>query len=782
MPEDTQQLNDDNNTDSRIEKLSLEARSINGYVLLDGKRQENDPPAPIGNGGSGIVYRARQKLHTKAFVDRAIKFFLYEDSIVKELDKKTPISESEFISEIGNITKFNHQSLIRVVDAGIYQCGEGDIPFIITDFIEGTTLKDVLLGTSHIDEAIKDKLVDEPDIILEFLLDVAYAIKHIHDQEYAHCDVAPKNIFIHFDGKIVRPILGDLGLCKSIINKDKSSVRIVGSKKWMPETALTYYDQTVDYSVFCELQPHWDIYSFAKTGLKLLEIYGDEKPRSWMHSLIKDFQQACSNASFKKMDVLIDRIEFLKPIHREVAKVPELSMGVGSGRKKMMPVEALTTTKRLHDLVRHPALLRLSYVPQLTTANQILPGANHTRYEHTLGVIETMRRYLLSLLDESEFLEHLSISKIETALLAGALSSATRFPLSNIIHEIKDKDDTIFKEFSKHSLYLEILRTEDSKGLALKNYIRDKYPNVPVSDLVSIMCGEVEKFNDADKLIYSLLNNSLDVRVIDFVRRDSHHLGIISGDSFRIDEILPHVTIHNHRLALKIQGVSVAEQIILLRYWLFSRVYWNQPNRIFCAMARVVFTELHKYPEVIQELRDKILKLDQRGIVEFLIEKSKEKNIPPVEDLANRLRGEEHNLFRVVYETSRINQEMEADFHKIEQLSLNQIESMERYIWKELSEKAGINCEKGIVPLLVDFPVEPGSIKLGDDVAVRFSEKEFKNLTEVSSIIKGVNQSFRDQLCRFRVFLHPDCLPEKDERPNLRKVIKEAVIGYLSDI
>lgn len=768
--------------DTRNHKLSLTTKSIDGYELLDQNGQTEASPWVIGKGGSGIVYKARQNLHSTAHVDRAIKFFIYEDALVKELSKETPISDDEFVSEIANVTKFNHQSLIRVIDAGLFSCDFGEIPYIVTDFIDGTTLKNVIEGSQEIDKHIRNIFLNDPDRVLDFLLDIAHAIKHIHDQKYAHCDIAPKNIFIHCNDDIVRPILGDLGLSKVIASNKRSSTRIVGSKRWMPEAAADLYDKEVSYSQFSKLQPHWDIFSFSKSGLKFLEIFGENKPRSWFNSLVKDFEKACNNTDNPKIDDLIERIEFLKPIHREVARVPELSVGVGSGRRKMMPVEALTTTKRLNGLIRHPALLRLSFVPQLTTANQILPGANHTRYEHTLGVIETMRRYLLSLLDESDFLQHLSTKKIETAILAGALSCATRFPLSNVIHEIRDKDKQLYDEFSKNSLYMEVLRHEDSNGLALKDYIRQEYSNVAVSNLVSILCGEFDKFDDADNLIWSLLNNSLDVRVIDFVRRDSHHLGTISGDSFEIDEILPHVTIHDHKLALKIQGVSIAEQVILLRYWLFSRVYWNQPNRTFCAMARMVFVSLHKYPDVVQELRSKVLKLDQRGMIEFLIRKTKDKKLLALEDLSKRLLGEEHSLYRVIFETSRINNELESNFDKLELLTLTQLDDLAISIWNALSGEMQLSCDDNIIPIVVDYPVEPGNIKLGDDVEVRFDSKKFKNLLDVSGIIKGVNNSFNEHLSRFRVFIHPNFKPDKLQQSKYGEISKNAVIKYLERI
>lgn len=531
--------------------------------------------------------------------------------------------------------------------------------------------------------------------------------------------------------------------------------------------------------MFSTLQPYWDIYSFSKTGLALLEIISNESTRSWIKPLKKELTEVVESETNVSIGNLISRMEFLKPIHREVASIPELSMGIGSGVRKMMPVEALTTSKRLHRLISHPGLLRLSHVPQLTTANQILPGANHTRYEHTLGVIETMRKYLLSLLDESDFLEHLSTKKIELALLSAALSSATRFPISNVIHEIRNRDKSLYKEFTKKKIHLKLLNFEDRNGVALKNLIREEFSNIEVKELVRILCNEVEDFDDADHLIYSLLNCSIDVRVIDFVRRDSHHLGTFSGDSFEIDEILPHVTINEHKLALRVQGVSTAEQIILLRYWLFSRVYWNKPNRSFFSMVQYLLLELYKESGFINEFLEKSLSFSQESIVTFLAKQCEDRGLENLKDLAERISSKEHLLYITIFETSRIENDLKDSFNKLERCSLSDLESLRIKIATELEREFSLSFTEEVVPVLIDYPIEPGNIKMGQDITILGASGVPQPLLKISGITAGVNSSFRDQLSKFRVFMHPSIAPAKQDRKAVRKKIVEVVNSFL---
>ena len=770
-------------TDTRVDKLNLRSDAIEGYCLLGPDDNETSNPEPIGEGGSGVVYKAKQKLYGNSYANRAVKFFIYKDEILNENPEKQLSSENEFLNEIANIVKFNHQNLIQVINAGDYQYNGTKIPYLVTDFIDGTTLKDILGAQKSLDEEIRQKFIDEPDRVLDYLLDIAAAIKHIHDHGYAHCDIAPKNIFVYKNGDQIIPILGDLALAKPMKFADgQSKVKIIGSRSWMPPSAEKHLNKTVDYKLFSKLQPYWDIYSFARTATKLLEIFEENKPRSWFDPLISAFDDAKDESKRCTINDLIERLEFLKPIHREIAQVQELSIGVGVGYQKMMPVEALTTTKRLHRLIRHPAIWRLSHVPQITTSNQTMPRASHTRYEHSLGVTETMRRYLLSLRDESEFLKHLSVKKIEVALVAAALSSGSRFPLSNIVHEIKNKDELLFENFSRKSLYEKLLKCKNNLSETLENFVEKEYPNIEIKNLLSILCGEEEKFGHDDKLIHSLLNNSLDVRVIDFVRRDAHHLGIISGDSFKIDELLPHVTIHDHKLALKITGMSVAEQIILLRYWLFSRVYWNRPNRIYCAMVRTILLALHDCDGFLEKMYSRVFQFDQRGIVEFLIEQATVNNLPEIEDLAKRLGSEKHSLFKIIFETSEMDKKLGEQFKKLKSLNIQQLKEITEYLWERLSRENAIKKPPNKIPVIVDYPIEPNNTKLGSDVNVRIAENKFRPMHEVSGVIKGVNESFEKQLSRFNVFIHPDLAPEKEKRNIYDKQISLYVTQYLDTV
>ena len=778
-------------TDKRGKIFELNELSLKNYRLISSEEEgkDNDRIEPLGEGGSGIVFKAIQELHEDIAIERAIKFFMYRDDIAKFTKHKYegPVSNEEFLSEIRNISSFTHEGLIGIVDAGVYKTYEHEIPYIVTDFINGPTLRHVIDPNSqkekqrHLKEAerIQKNIVSNPILALEILLKISKAVEHLHDSNFYHCDIAPKNIFIRSNDTI-HPVLGDLGIAKDF-NLDRKEVFVAASKNYVPNEVLAHLNDDIEWNKYKKLQPRWDLYALAKTGGELLGLI-ENSSQSWIQPLLSTFKDIISGGEkYNTIGSVIERLEFLQPFHRELAKVPELSPGLTGKRRNLMPVESLSISWRVGKLIQHPALLRLGNVPQLTMANQLFPGANHTRYEHSLGVMETTRRYLTALLDQGLFLEHLSVEKIETALICALFSNATRFPLSNIFHEIKSKNKEELGAFSRGDILKDLEVIKNKKDQTPVELINKYFPSVRYECVQKILLGEKKDFDNEDRFIYSILNSSLDARVVDFVRRDSLHLGIIKGDIFDLDALLPHLTIHNHKLALKLTGVSVAEQIISLRYWLFQRIYWNSPNRKFCAMVRHIILELSEVTEFATDFRKVVLKYNHNRMLEYLLDYSKKHNVDASHDIAQRLSRKDQDLYRTVLD---LGQHDRSDFvatcKKVADMNYKQVASLEKdledYLKKNFNFMEGSTEKEKLI--LIDVPFEPGENKLGDDIVVIRHDKTPINLREFSGIIGGINSSFESHLRRLRVFIHPNYYPESYKE---RKKLEEMTRVYLGD-
>ncbi|MCA9803282.1 MAG: serine/threonine protein kinase [Cyanobacteria bacterium HKST-UBA02] len=148
--------------------------------------------ALIGEGGVGTVYRARHLLLDKIV---AIKFLL--PALAKE---KRAIERFKLEAEAN--CHLTHSSIVAVREYGISQ----GRPFLVMDYIEGTSLREMLEAGSKLSEKQ----------IIEALLPVLEGLGYAHKQGIIHRDIKPANIMICEDGGAKTSKILDFGIAKIV--------------------------------------------------------------------------------------------------------------------------------------------------------------------------------------------------------------------------------------------------------------------------------------------------------------------------------------------------------------------------------------------------------------------------------------------------------------------------------------------------------------------------------------------------------------------------------------
>lgn len=612
------------------------------YKLVSSDGKSDGHPVPLGEGGSGVVYKAKQSLHADITVYRAIKFYVFRDNIAQMTPHKNtgPISFTSFKDEMVNLSRLNHQNVLKVIEAGFWTSPTNhQVPFLITDFIEGPTLAQAIVS-GRLDEVFKQ----QPHILIDLILQICRGVCHLHSRGFFHFDIAPKNIFLQGAYPEYHLVIGDLGVGRTIpknVGNAEDKVFIAGTKDYCPEEYQSYLYTEVPLSLLFKLQPRWDLFCIAKISVELVRILSRnvEPHPAWLDALTGLLLDICQvDANFKTVSQLEKRVYLLHPTQHMVYGVEELSENAPKTRRSLLAVEGVITSPRIRALIEHPKFLRLKRVPQLIMSSKMLHGGNHNRYEHSLGIYQNARRYLLALLNDYEFLMLFNPEHIELALVAALLSNITRFPFSSIIHEIHSKDKNLYNDFTRSNLLDELMnKSEDGKS-SLKGVIEKHFPSIDIDTLSDILTGQAPNQYPTIKFIKTLLNSSIDVRVVDYLRRDSCHIGISRGDTFDLGDLLPYLKFKNRQLVIRSKGLPVIEQIITFRYWLFNRIYWNQPNRTMIAMVRAILYILHQeMPEFPSLLRAKVLTGSEDSLLECFYNAAKEKRIQRIKELCEFL-------------------------------------------------------------------------------------------------------------------------------------------------
>ncbi len=144
--------------------------------------------APLGAGGMGEVYRARDPQLGREVAIKILPSFLSRD----------PDRLRRFEQEARAAAALNHPNILAV-----YQMGMHDgAPYLVSELLEGSTLRDQLLrGPAPVRKAV------------DYAIQTARGLAAAHEKGIVHRDLKPENVFLTKDGRI--KIL-DFGLAKLI--------------------------------------------------------------------------------------------------------------------------------------------------------------------------------------------------------------------------------------------------------------------------------------------------------------------------------------------------------------------------------------------------------------------------------------------------------------------------------------------------------------------------------------------------------------------------------------
>jgi HD superfamily phosphohydrolase len=255
------------------------------------------------------------------------------------------------------------------------------------------------------------------------------------------------------------------------------------------------------------------------------------------------------------------------------------------------------------DVINHPVFQRLRRIRQLAWTDFVYPGAMHTRFEHSLGVMHTatmmfdqIRTHSADLLRDLGFSGAGIEKDRQTVRLAALLHDVGHAPFSHAGEDLMPTDPATGKPF-KHEAY--------SAGL-IRTVMADVIDGHRLNDL-DIRAAEVADLIEGGtlsqrKLFWrQIVTSQLDADRADYLLRDSYHLGVHYG-RYDLGRIITSLTaVHNAEmdapvLAIDEGGWHAAESLLWARYQMFTQVYLHKTRvaydlHIADAMAELLRTQ-----------------------------------------------------------------------------------------------------------------------------------------------------------------------------------------------
>jgi HD superfamily phosphohydrolase len=352
---------------------------------------------------------------------------------------------------------------------------------------------------------------------------------------------------------------------------------------------------------------------------------------------------------------------------------------------------------------------RLRRIRQLAGAEYVYPGANHTRFEHSIGVMHLAGMFV----DNPQISQIISEDEAQMVRISALLHDVGHGPFSHVFEHVL----TRFLGKTHEDMTTWIITSSE-----IKDIINDLGYDPKV--IGSLAVGRLNKPNMA--FMDQIIRSAVDADKLDFVVRDTYHTGAEYGfvDVFRLAYT---VDVINGNLSVDIGSLSALESFILARIESFKSIYFHRVGRAVQIMLAMAMERAKddlglvnfKSPEEYLALNDHILWANLRKN-----EKSRE--------IIERL--ERRRLLKCAYDP--------PPFYIRDKIvsSILNVEGIRNRIRDEIADEANVDPQSIIidvptlpsVPYHHAFPLEPMEIPVFHKT--RNGRKISSRLSEVSGI------------------------------------------------
>ncbi|WP_290901421.1 HD domain-containing protein [Ferroglobus sp.] len=224
------------------------------------------------------------------------------------------------------------------------------------------------------------------------------------------------------------------------------------------------------------------------------------------------------------------------------------------------------------EIIDTAAFQRLRRIKQLGFANLVYPGANHTRFEHSLGAMHLARKLV----------------EDEEVVAAALLHDIGHTPFSH-------SGEKIIERYARR-------KHDDVKGIIKENFeeILDRH-GIDVKKVIR-------------KVKESPVSGDIDVDRMDYLVRDSYYTGVAYG-VFDVQRLIEKMYFDGKRLIIEEGGIRAAESMLVSRFMMYSAVYYHH----VCRIAKKMFEKALVWMIESEELSiEELQKMDDYDVVALM--------------------------------------------------------------------------------------------------------------------------------------------------------------------
>lgn len=409
-------------------------------------------------------------------------------------------------------------------------------------------------------------------------------------------------------------------------------------------------------------------------------------------------------------------------------------------------------TPRVQHIVDTADFRRLSQIRQLGLVSLVYPGAQHTRFEHALGVYRLSLVYLKQLASHPRFAAAITPADAEILIVASLLHDLGHWPYCHPIEDIQ------LPGVPEHELFANSFLLEGE----IADILRDEW-NMNPRDVVALLS---EKPRDVrSRILSSLLSGPIDIDKMDYLVRDSLHAGVPYGQNFDQQRLIGSLCLNEagDGLAITEKGRTAAEMMVFARYVMFSEVYWHHAVRAATAMLQRAFYLLYRDVDL-----DGVFRLTEGPMISSLQATA---GSGPAGELLQGLFGPTRRLYKRA-----------AQFSLFQQPEIYEQLARRPYGWlagcaEQLALVVSRELGRRIAPHQIVIDAPPVHREVEFNVEVSFPKEGcFRRLADVSPVVQTLAlKQFDDYVKRVRIFIHPELTNDWARLSDVPNLLQQAI-------
>lgn len=227
---------------------------------------------------------------------------------------------------------------------------------------------------------------------------------------------------------------------------------------------------------------------------------------------------------------------------------------------------------------------RLRHIRQLGLTEYAYPGANHTRFEHSLGVMEVATAMFDSLAAKKGKTMEDELSQVEWYSGEPLRKARQVVRLAALLHDtghapFSHAAEKVFHKEGHEALSIKVVTDPDLLGTLIDSI----WPQGTASQVAALLSSD--PLQPQLQFLRNIISGEIDADRTDYLLRDSYHCGVEYG-KFDHRRMIGCLTLRQApggglEIAIESDGIHTVEALILARFQMNAQVYFHRIRRVY---------------------------------------------------------------------------------------------------------------------------------------------------------------------------------------------------------